>query len=254
MNFEFIETDIKDGVGTITLNRPPLNILNIAMMEEINKALDGLAGEKIKLLVFKAEGKAFSAGVDVGEHMGDLAPKMIDVFHGMFHNMDKVGAPSIAVVNGAALGGGCELVVYCDMVIASEKAKIGQPEINVGVFPPIAALIFPRIIGRKKAAELILSGDVISAQEAKELGLINVVVPHDKLEEEAEKFIQKFSKNSGIVMRYTKMAMLSGLAQQQKEALKEIEDIYLNKLMKTHDANEGLQAFLNKKAPQWKEC
>ena len=145
-------------------------------------------------------------------------------------------------------------MVYCDMVIASEKAKIGQPEINVGVFPPIAALIFPRIMGRKKAAELILSGDVITAAEAKEIGLINVVVPHDKLEEEAEKFIQKFSKNSGIVMRYTKMAMLAGLKEAQEKALKEIEDIYLNKLMKTQDANEGLQAFLDKRKPEWKEC
>ena len=253
MAYEFIKTDIKEGVGTITLSRPPLNILNIAMMEEINKALEDFAAQNIKLLVFKAEGKAFSAGVDVGEHMGDMAPKMIEVFHGMFHNMDKVGAPSIAVVNGAALGGGCELVVYCDLVIASDKAKIGQPEINVGVFPPIAALIFPRIIGRKKAAELILSGDVISAEEAKEIGLVNVVVPHDKLEEEAEKFIQKFAKNSGIVMRYTKMAMLAGIKEAQDKALKEIEDIYLNKLMKTEDATEGLQAFLDKRKPQWKE-
>lgn len=253
MGYQHIQTQIKDGIGTIILNRPPLNILNIAMMEEINQALGEFSNQDLKLLVFRAEGKSFSGGVDVGEHMGDLATKMIKVFHDMFHNMDKLGVPSIAVVNGAALGGGCELAVYCDLVIASEKAKIGQPEIQVGVYPPIAALLFPRIMGRKKAMELILSGDVISASEARDLGLVNQVVPHDNLEEEAEKFIKKFAQQSGVVMRYAKAATLQGLLAEQNQALKEIESIYLQQLMKTHDANEGLKAFMDKRKPEWKE-
>src|SRR6056297_2123883 len=253
MSFEHIQTDIKDGVATIVLNREPLNILNIAMMDEINSALQDFMKQQVKILVFRAEGKSFSSGVDVSEHMGDLAPKMIESFHGMFRNMDKLAVPSIAVLNGAALGGGCELAVYCDLVIASEKAKIGQPEINVGVFPPIAALIFPRVMGRKKAMELILSGDVIKAQEAKEIGLVNQVVSPENLEEEAQKFIQKFTQNSGVVLKHTRQAIMHGIDEEQERVLNQIEDTYLKKLMKTEDAMEGLTAFLDKRKPVWKE-
>jgi cyclohexa-1,5-dienecarbonyl-CoA hydratase len=138
-------------------------------------------------------------------------------------------------------------------VIASEKAKIGQPEINVGVFPPIAALIFPRIMGRKKAMELIMSGDIISAEESKQLGLVNQVVPPDQLEEEAQKFIQKFTQNSGVVLKYTRQAIMHGIEEEQERVLEQIEDTYLNKLMNTEDAMEGLDAFLNKRKPAWKE-
>ena len=158
MGYQFIQLELKDGLATITLNRAPLNVLNIAMMKEINAALDALQGQPVKLLLFQAAGKAFSAGVDVGEHLGEQVVEMIEVFHGIFRRMDQLPALSIASVQGAALGGGCELALYCDLVIASEKAKFGQPEIQVGVFPPIAALILPRQIGRKKALELVLSG------------------------------------------------------------------------------------------------
>ncbi|MCF8104818.1 MAG: enoyl-CoA hydratase/isomerase family protein [Desulfohalobiaceae bacterium] len=253
MGYEHIAAEVKEGVGTVVLDRPPLNILNMAMMQEINQALQDFSNQGIKLLVFKAEGKGFSGGVDVGEHMGDMAPKMIDVFHAMFRNMDKLGVPSIAVVNGAALGGGCELAVYCDLVIASEKSKFGQPEIQVGVFPPIAALIFPRIMGRKKAMELLLSGDVIPAEEAKDLGLVNTVVAPEDLAAEAEKFIGKFKKMSGVVMKHTKEAALTGLQEDEEKSLAGIEDLYLNRLMQTHDANEGLKAFMEKRKPEWKE-
>ena len=150
MAYQHIKSQFEDGLGTISLNRPPVNILNIAMMEEINRALQDFMKGQTKLLVFRAEGKAFSAGVEVAEHIGGTAQKMMEVFHGMFRLMDKLAVPSIAVVNGIALGGGCEIVIYCDMAIASEKAKIGQPEIEVGVFPPIAALVMPRVMGRKK--------------------------------------------------------------------------------------------------------
>ncbi len=255
MSYEHITTDLTNGVATITLARAPLNILNIAMMTEFNHAMTEYmdTDKQVKLLVINAEGKSFSSGVDVGEHMGDLAPKMIAVFHDMFRNMDKLAVPSIAVVNGAALGGGCEVAVYCDMVIASDKALFGQPEIQVGVFPPIAAMMFPRILGRKKAMELILSGDIIKADEAMELGLINKVVAHDNLEEEAASFIKKFSRLSGTVLKHTRKATLMGLESQQNSLLSEIEDLYLNKLMKTHDAMEGLNAFLEKRKPVWKD-
>ena len=253
MAFKHIQTELKDGVAFLTLNRAPLNVLNIEMMEEINTYFEGLMKEKsLKLLVIQAVGKAFSAGVDVGEHLGDLVYKMIEVFHRMFRLMDALKIPSIAVVGGAALGGGCELALYCDMVIATERAKFGQPEIQVGVFPPIAALIFPRMMGRKKALELILSGETISAQEGLALGLVNKIVSEASLAQEVSAFIEKFTKLSGIVLKMAKEATLAGLNDDMDKGLKTIEKIYLDRLMKTNDAMEGLKAFLEKRKPTWK--
>ena len=254
MAFKNIQTELKDGVAILTLSRSPLNVLNIEMMEEISTYFEELRKEKsLKLLVIQGVGKAFSAGVDVGEHLGDSVNKMIEVFHKIFRLMDILKVPSIAAVNGAALGGGCELALYCDMVIAVEKAKFGQPEIQVGVIPPIAALIFPRMIGRKKAMELILFGDTISAQEALALGLINKVVPETALQEEVSGWIEKFKKLSGIILKIAKEATLAGLNDDVEKGLKAIEKIYLEDMMKTHDATEGLKAFMEKRKPIWKD-
>ena len=252
MSYEHIALEIKDKTAYITLKREPLNVLNIAMMAEINKALDSLnAAEGLVAVVFKAEGKAFSAGVDVGEHLGDQVNEMIEVFHGMFRRMDRLGLMSVAAVNGAALGGGCELAVYCDLVLASAKAKFGQPEIMVGVFPPIAALVFPRIIGRKKALELIVTGDTIGAEEALALGLANKVVEPDKLDEELEALLGKLRKLSPLVLRKTRQAFFEGLKDSAGQALRDIEKLYLEGLMKTADAEEGLKAFMEKRKAVW---
>ncbi len=250
--YQFIGLELKERVAWLTLRRPPLNWMNIEMMEEINRALEGLAPSPPNLLAIQAEGKAFSVGVEVADHMGDKADRMIEVFHGIFRRMDDLGVPSLAVVAGAALGGGCELATYCDMVLASDKARFGQPEIQVGVFPPIAALAFPRIIGRKKAMELILSGEAISAREALETGLVNKVVSPEELQKEAEAWAVRFSKLSGVVLRMTRRAVVEGWDTQVEAGLRRIENIYMNELMRTEDAREGLQAFLEKRTPVWK--
>jgi cyclohexa-1,5-dienecarbonyl-CoA hydratase len=253
MTYEHIKTEFKEGLGTLTLNRPPVNILNIAMMEEINDVLEKWRVEKdLKLVLFNAKGKCFSAGVDVGEHMGDLAPKMIEAFHGMFRRMDTLGVPTVASVYGSCLGGGCELAVFCDLVLASQTAKLGQPEIQVGVFPPIAAQIMPRIIGRKAAADLIFSGRIIAADEARQMGLINKVVPDEALESATAEFVRPYLKLSAEVLRKTKKAFMAGLMDDLEPSLKIIEDIYLKELMTTGDAQEGLKAFLEKRKPEWK--
>ncbi|MBL6968556.1 MAG: enoyl-CoA hydratase/isomerase family protein [Proteobacteria bacterium] len=253
MGYEHIETDFKDGLGTITLNRPPVNVLNIAMMEEINGVLETWQGKKdLKVVLFNAKGKCFSAGVDVGEHMGDLAPKMIEVFHRMFRLMDRLGIPTVASVYGSCLGGGCELAVFCDLVISSEDAKYGQPEIQVGVFPPIAAQIMPRIIGRKAAMDLILSGRIISAEEALNMGLVNKVVGKEMLASATGEFLKPYLKLSAEVLRKTRKAIMAGLMDDLEPSLKVIEGIYLDELMKTVDAQEGLKAFLEKRKPEWK--
>jgi len=255
MGYEHIEVEFKDGLGMITLNRPPVNVLNIAMMTEINETLDAWKDKKdLKVVLFNGKGKCFSAGVDVGEHMGDLAPKMIESFHGMFRLMDQLGAVTVASVYGSCLGGGCELAVFCDLVIADDTAKFGQPEIQVGVLPPIAAQIMPRIIGRKAAMDLILSGRIVSAQESMSMGLINKVVAKGDLSRETDEFIKLYLSLSAEVISITKKTIKAGLRDDFEPSLKVIEEIYLNELMRTADAQEGLKAFLEKRTPEWKNC
>jgi len=253
MSYKTIIVEEKDLIGRITFNSPPLNILNIEMMKEINQALKDSQKKNLKVLIFNANGKAFSAGVDVSEHTKEKVKEMIRVFHEIFTNLHKINAPTVALVNGAALGGGCEVATFCDIVIASEKSKFGQPEIKVGVFPPVAAAIFPKLMWSKKALELLITGDIIRANEAKELGLVNHILPVENFEIEAEKFIsEKLASNSAVVLQLTKRAFLEGATQNYSESIKKIEDIYLNELMKTNDANEGLSAFLEKRPPVWK--
>jgi cyclohexa-1,5-dienecarbonyl-CoA hydratase len=256
MGFESIRFDVAEGIARLTLNKPPLNVLDIAMMREINAALEGLNDDAgVKVLVFEAaEGsKAFSAGVDVSEHTADKVGEMIAVFHRIFRLLDALETPTVAVVGGAALGGGCELVLFCDMVIASEKASFGQPEIQVGVLPPIAAVALLDIVGPKKALEMVLTGDRIRADEAERLGLVNKVVPPEELRAAADEFVGRLAKLSGAVLRLTKRAVRLGSVGSFADGLAAVEELYLGPLMDTEDAHEGLAAFLEKRAPVWKD-
>lgn len=249
-NYKNIIVEKDKNTARITFNKPPLNILNIEMMKEINQALEEFQKDTFKALIISAKGKAFSAGVDVSEHTKERVGEMIFVFHKIFENLRKIRQPTIALVKGSALGGGCEVATFCDLVVASEKAKFGQPEIKVGVFPPIACFVFPRLC-RKKGLELILNGNVIRAKEAKEIGLVNEVVSYENFEKEADKFIKKITSNSGIILQLTKKAVMDSIDLEYEKAIKIIEDIYLNELMKTKDANEGLNAFLEKRKAVW---
>jgi cyclohexa-1,5-dienecarbonyl-CoA hydratase len=244
-----------DGIGKIILNRAPVNILNIEMMEEINNTLkDFKTDDTLKLVTISSSMKAFSAGVDIKEHTVEKVNQMMSVFHEMFERLDAIEVPVVCIVNGAALGGGCELVAFCDIVIASDKSTFGQPEISVGVFPPIAVLLFLKLVGIKKGTELILTGDIISSEEAKEIGLVNVVLPSEDFENHVTKYLQKFTEKSGIVLKLTKKAIKYCLTDYYRtDLLKSVENIYLNQLMKTDDATEGLTAFMEKRKPIWKD-
>jgi len=241
--------------GYLTMQRDDdLNVINIEMMNEINEVLESLNdGKNLKALVIRAKGRAFSAGVDVAEHTEALAEKMIKTFHLMFLLLDRMECPTIAVVHGAALGGGCELACFCDMVIAREGAKFGQPEIKVGVFPPVAAAAFPQYSHLKKVYELLLIGDVILADEAERVGLVNQVYPKDEFEKKAEEFIYRLTSNSGAILRYTKRAIKENIGKPFGEALEWSEKIYLKEMMNSHDAHEGLTAFMEKRKPEWRD-
>lgn len=252
-HFEHILFEKNNGVATLTLNRPPLNILNIAMMGEMNEALEELEGDvEAKLLVICARGKAFSAGVDIKDHTLDKVEEMIEVFHGIFRRLLSLEIPTLAVVQGACLGGGCELASFCDFVLASEEATFGQPEIKVGVFPPIAVVLFPHLIGQRRAFELLLTGEVIDAWEAERIGLITKVVPPEELERAREELVAKLAGLSGVVLRLTKRAIYEAADLPLGKAMEHIERLYLERLMSTEDAKEGLQAFLEKRKPVWR--
>ncbi|UCE13574.1 MAG: enoyl-CoA hydratase/isomerase family protein, partial [Candidatus Heimdallarchaeota archaeon] len=210
-----------------------------------------LNDESLKAVVIDHKGKAFSAGVDVGDHMGDKAPKMLKEFHDIFKKLNQLKCPTIASVRGAALGGGCEVALFCDIVISSVKAKYGQPEIKVGVFPPVSAVIFPYLVGWKKTYELLLQGETIDAAEALRLGLINHVFSTESYKEEFSRFLERFNNLSTTVVQYTKKAIRLGMKDDFDAQIDQVEAFYLDELMKTHDANEGLQAFVEKRRPEW---
>ncbi|MGB9467153.1 MAG: enoyl-CoA hydratase-related protein [Candidatus Acidiferrum sp.] len=251
--YSSIVCEIRESVARITLNQPPLNIIDIPMIEEMHSALARVhAAGDLKVLVIDHQGKAFSAGVSIKDHTPDKVGEMIEKFHGLFRLLNSFAIPTLALVDGMALGGGCELAVFCDLVIASDRATFGQPEIKVGVFPPVAAVLFPHLIGRNRALELLLTGDVIEAAEAKAMGLINKVVPAQSFREKTDEFMNKLTSLSGAVLRLTKRAVDRGLYISVNEGITAVEQLYLGELMKTEDAREGLNAFLEKRKPIWK--
>jgi len=251
--YSSIICEIRESVARITLNQPPLNIMDISMIGEMHSALARVhAAGDLKLLVIDHQGKAFSAGVSIKDHTPDKVREMIEKFHGMFRLLNSFAIPTLALVDGMVLGGGCELAVFCDMVIASDRATFGQPEIKVGVFPPVAAVLFPHLIGRNRALELLLTGDVIDAAEAKAIGLINKIIPSQSFREKTNEFISKLTSLSGSVLRLTKRAVDYGLYMSVNEGITAVELLYLGELMKTEDAREGLNAFLEKRKPVWK--
>ncbi len=252
-DFKNIAYEESDKIGYLTLQRDDgINVLNIEMMEEINSVLESLkGGGNLKALVIKAKGKAFSAGVDVSEHTAELVNKMIDAFHKIFRLLDKMECPTIAQVHGAALGGGCELACFCDMVLAREGAKFGQPEIKVGVFPPVAAAAFPQHAHLKKVYELLLVGDVVLSDEAERMGLVNRVYPKEEFEKKCQEFVYRLASNSAAILRLTKKAIRASIGKTFSEALPVIEDIYLKEMMKTKDAHEGLASFIERRQAKW---
>jgi cyclohexa-1,5-dienecarbonyl-CoA hydratase len=252
--FAWIQVRQEYDVVRLTLARPPLNILTIDMMREINGVLDSLKAQStLKVLVLEGAGKAFSAGVAIEDHVADRVKPMLEAFHQIFRTLRGLDCVTLAAVQGAALGGGAELATFCDVVIASEDATLGQPEIKVGVFPPIAALHYPRRVGEARALSLLLSGDVIGAAEAQRIGLVDRVVPRAALAETVDALVAKFRGQSAPVLRLTKRAVRDSAGQDFELALAALEDLYRYDLMATADAGEGLRAFVEKRKPVWQD-
>lgn len=251
-DYEFLQTEVSDGIAEIVLNRPPLNVLHTTMMTELDSAIESAQAGDIAALVIRADGRAFSAGVDVADHTADKVGEMIRRFHGIFRKLAATDALTIAAVQGAALGGGCELACFCDIVLASDRAKFGQPEVQVGVFPPVAACILPPQVGIKKAVELTALGATIKADEAHRIGLVNAVYPADEFDARVGAYLDDIRKLSRPVVRMAKRAVMLRERQEILQHLDRAERLYLDELMKLSDSHEGISAFMEKRTPNWK--
>jgi len=251
--FEFIKFRIDKSIARITLSRPEHNLLNEAMLREI---ADGIAfagdREDAKLIVLDSACNVFSGGIDVGEYTSQRVFQMLDAFHAAFAGMLEVGKPVICVVNGPAIGGGAELAAFGDLVVATPKARFAQPEISIGVFPPLASTILPFLVGPKTALEIVLTGEPVTAERALELGLVNRLVPEAQLEKSVDDLVARISAHSGPVLTMAKKAILGGMGLSLRDGLKQSMNIFLNELYRLEDSQEGLRALVEKRKPNWK--
>ena len=251
--FEFIRQQVDGPVARVTLHRPEHNLLNERMLRELAEGIAMFAENgAVKLIVLDASGKVFSAGVDIGEYTGERAFSMLDAFHAACIAMVEAPQPVLVVVDGAAIGGGAELVAYGDLVVATPRARFALPEITIGMFPPLASTMFPHIVGPKRTLELILTGEAISAERARELGLVNRLVPEDKLQAAVNELTGKITAQSGAVLGMAKKAVLAGMGMSLRDSLRNSMNIFLNELYRLEDSQEGLRALLEKRKPQWK--
>jgi len=258
MQYEFITVNPDaqaGGIAHIQLNRPKeLNALNLELMSELKSALQGLdKNEAVKVIVLSGNEKAFAAGADIKQMAGKSAIDMYEV--DQFSTWDaikKIKKPIIAAVSGFALGGGCELAMLCDMIVASETAKFGQPEIKIGVMPGAGGTQrLTRAVGKALAMEMVLTGKFIDAAEAYRVGLINRVVPVELFLEEAFRLAAGVAEMSPVAIKLAKESVLKAFDSSLEEGLHfERKNFYL--LFASEDQKEGMQAFVEKRPPVFK--
>ena len=253
--FKEIQFAVQERIAHIMLSRPPMNLLTMPMMREITLAINQVGSmNEVCAIAFSAVkgSQAFSAGMAIDEYRPQKAYQMLEALHGIFQALNISSKPVIALVTGAALGGACEIAAFADLVIATPAARFGQPEIKLGVFPPTACVILPRVIGEKKARELVYTGEIINAETARYLGLVNRLVPEEELETRAEEVFQIFRQSSVPSLEATRRAFQETQGVPFDEALKRAADIYLNDLMSHSDPVEGIEAYLAKRPPRWR--
>ncbi|WP_353892751.1 short-chain-enoyl-CoA hydratase [Proteinivorax hydrogeniformans] len=257
MEFNNLIYQKQGEVGILSINRPKaLNALNQELLSELNIAIEKITeNADIKALLITGEGKSFVAGADISQ-MLDKSPEEARNFAvlGMdvFRKIELMEIPVIAAINGFALGGGCELALACDIRIASEKAKFGQPEVTLGITPGFGGTQrLPRTVGEAKAKELIFTGDMIDAETAQNIGLVNNVVEADALLEESLKMAKKIASYSSIPVKYSKAAINRGM-QMDIDSAMELEKDLFALCFASEDQKEGMAAFVNKRKPEFK--
>ncbi len=244
----------EEAIAHILLDDGRGNVLDHIMMDEIQETLKGfLHHPKLKLVMFEGAGKNFSFGASVEEHKKEFAAAMLHGFHQLFYSVMDLSVPAMAKISGQCLGGGLELALMCNFMFADQTAVLGQPEINLGVFPPPASILLPEKIGLARAEELLLTGRNINAAEAHAIGLINAVFEtKEDLNRETEAWIQKYIlPKSASSLRYAVKASRIKFNHVLSNFLPQLEQLYVTRLMETADANEGINSFLEKRKPVW---
>ncbi len=252
MAYQNIVLEQEENIAIITFNRPDaMNALNNQTRAEFAAAIAEVAADdNTKVLILTGSGKAFVAGSDIKEFSQTTAYTAHNIQR-LGEMVEKLEKPVIAAVNGFCLGGGCEIAMACDIIIASEKAKFGQPEINIGIIPGGGATQrLPRLVGACKAKELIYTGDIINAEQADHLGLINRVVPVDELMPAARELAKKIATKSAAALKLAKMAINRGLQTNLESGLKYEYELY-SLALSLEDRVEGVNAFLEKRAPKF---
>ncbi|HTS34064.1 MAG TPA: enoyl-CoA hydratase/isomerase family protein [Candidatus Solibacter sp.] len=250
--FNTISVDIGERVARIELRQPPLNVITLAMMEELSSALSEIdARHDISAVVFSGAGKAFSAGVDVAAHTPDKVEGMLSKFHLVVRALVATKKVTIAAVHGHCLGGGAELAMVCDMAFTRESAQWGFPEIKLGCYPPVACTALAALVGQKCAAELILTGKTITGHEAAEIGLANRAVPDSALTATVNECVAHLSRLSPAALAIAKKASYAWDSMHFDKGLARAEKIYFDELMKTADSHEGIRSFMEKREPKW---
>ena len=239
-------------VARITLRKPPLNVIDLAMMDDLLQALADIdSSPQISVIVIRGDGESFSAGVDVAAHTPDQVEAMLSSFHAVIRALVSSSKVTLASVRGNCLGGGAELAMVCDIVYTATSARWGFPEINLGCFPPVACAALSGLVGQKRAAELILTGRAVGGDEAVAMGLANHAVPESELDAAVDQAVHTLSNLSPAALRITKKAIYSWDAMHFDKGLTRAEKIYLEELMRTADAHEGISAFMEKRPAQW---
>jgi cyclohexa-1,5-dienecarbonyl-CoA hydratase len=239
-------------VARLALNNPPLNVIDIPMMEELSQALTEIESRPATaVIVLAGEGKAFSAGVDVAAHTPDRVEEMLTKFDAVIRALIATRRVTIASVHGSCLGGGAELAMVCDFVYTAEDAQWGFPEIKLGCYPPVACAGLAALVGQKRAAELILTGQAISGTQAAEIGLATRAVPAAELGNAVSQCVRDLQGLSAATLALTKKASYAWDSMHFDKGLARAEQVYLEELVKTRDAGEGLRAFLEKRDPKW---
>lgn len=249
---ERISLEIAPAVLHISLMNPPLNVIDIPMMEDLQQALaENESRADVSAVVLSGDGKAFSAGVDVGAHTPDKIEEMLQKFHRVIRALIATKKVTIAAVHGPCLGGGAELAMICDLVYTTESAQWGFPEIKLGCYPPVACTALAALVGQKRAAELILTGRTMSGTEAAKIGLATRATADAELENAVAECVQHLSRLSPAALAVTKKASYAWDSMHFDKGLARAEKIYLEELMKTADAKEGIRAFIEKRQPKW---
>ena len=240
-------------LARITFTHPPLNVFDFQLLDELMQALQELQRRaEISAVIISGGERAFSAGVDVAVHTPEQIQTMFQKFHGLILALAKFPKVTIAEVRGVCLGGGAELAMVCDMCFTTEKAKWGFPEITLGCYPPVACTALAALVGQKRAADLIFTGRTFSGEEAANWGLANEAHPEGELQEIIQETLDRLFKLSPAALAHAKKAFYAWDSIHLDKGLARAEKIYIEELIQTEDAKEGIQAWLEKRKPEWK--